>query len=121
VVYLTARTRADGSDALDTPAVRDLGATLVFYMASHVATKVETALIAAGRDQQTPVMVVENAGADCAKAITCQLEGLGDEVQSAGFTGPTLIVVGAVAGMARAATALVDRIEEINGSGSCMR
>ena len=94
VVYLTARTRADGSDALDTPAAADLGATLVFYMASHVAENVETALLAMGRDAATPVLVVEHAGSKRARAIEGVLGDLSERVRAAGFEGPTLIAVG---------------------------
>jgi uroporphyrin-III C-methyltransferase len=93
VVYLTARTE-DGSDALATPAAADPGATLVFYMASHVAGRVEAVLLAAGRSAATPVLVVEHAGSAKARAVSgalCDLVGLVDE---AGFTGPTLIAIG---------------------------
>jgi uroporphyrin-III C-methyltransferase len=101
VVHLTARTRDDGSVALDTPAIADDGATLVFYMASHVADRVETALLRAGRRPATPVLIVENAGSARARAVTGALADLGRLARDAAFDGPTLIVVGPVAGRAR--------------------
>jgi uroporphyrin-III C-methyltransferase len=103
VVYLTARTREDGSAALDTPAVADAGATLVFYMASHIAAAVEQALLAAGRDARTPVVVVENAGSPSARIAFGALGDLGRLVVEQAFDGPTLIAVGDAVGRARGA------------------
>jgi uroporphyrin-III C-methyltransferase len=94
VVYLTARTRDDGSVALDTPAAADAGATLVFYMASHVAPAVEAALIAAGRSPRTPLLIVENAGSPQARAMSAFVGGLAGAVAELAPAGPTLIAVG---------------------------
>lgn len=94
VAYLTARTRDDGSLALDTPAAADAGATLVFYMAAHVAGAVEAALLAAGRCARTPVLIVESAGTSTARAASATVESLASAVADLGASGPTLIVVG---------------------------
>ncbi len=94
VVYLTARARDDGSVALDTPAAADAGATLVFYMASHVAGAVEAALLAAGRNARTPALIVENAGSSSARAVSTRVGTLASKVAEFAASGPTLIVVG---------------------------
>lgn len=93
VVYLTARTRDDGSVALDTPAAADTGATLVFYMASHVAADVQRGLLASGRSDQEPVLIIESAGTSRARALPGTII---DITQRTGqlAAGPVVIVVG---------------------------
>ena len=118
VVCLTARTCADGSAALETELISDLAATLVFYMASHVAAEVEATLIAANRSPETPVLVIENAGSAHARVVSAELGALARVTAEAAFTGPTLIVVGDVCASARItphcagpATLQVDAVE----------
>ena len=105
VVYLTARTQDGDRDgdfgALAAPAAADPEATLVFYMASHVAADLQDALERAGRDAATPVLVVEHAGSPRARSVAGTLGELGDLVGAAAFEGPTLIVVGAASRFAR--------------------
>lgn len=99
VLYLTGRTQ-DG-DAAALPGAADPETTLVFYMASHVASRIGQDLIASGRARHTPCLIVERAGSAAAAAIPCVLASLAESVADAAFTGPVLIVVGPVASMAR--------------------
>lgn len=77
--------------------------TLALYMGRDSARLVAERLMIEGRGGDTPVVVVENAGRAEARAETTTLERLGDLVEAAGPTGPTLIMVGAVAAYARPA------------------
>jgi uroporphyrin-III C-methyltransferase len=107
VLYLTGRTQ-DGAPALgDTHAVADPETTLVFYMASHVAARIQDGLMRAGRAPATPCLIVENAGSERASTAAGSLATLGADVARAGFAGPVLIVVGPVAAMARVNETLV--------------
>jgi uroporphyrin-III C-methyltransferase len=96
LVYLTARTRADGSIALDTPALADREATLVFYMSSHVASEIEVALLKAGWGAEAPALIVEKAGTASVRARRTVVCRLARDVRALAPQGPTLIVVGSV-------------------------
>ncbi|MGD2134202.1 MAG: uroporphyrinogen-III C-methyltransferase [Maricaulaceae bacterium] len=101
VVYLTARGMAGTDEVLASPSLADVEATLVFYMASHVAAAVEVALLAAGRDPTTPVAIVENAGSPAAKLSLTRIDQLADAVDCAEIAGPALIAVGDAVAHAR--------------------
>jgi uroporphyrin-III C-methyltransferase len=94
VIYLTARARDDGSDPLANAELADTGATLVFYMAGHIAAELQARLLAAGREGATPVLVIENAGSACARAASGEAAQLADLVRGMKARGPVLIVVG---------------------------
>lgn len=81
----------------------DSEATLALYMGRDSARLVAERLMVEGRGGDTPVLVVENAGRAEACAETTTLDRLGDLVEAASPTGPTLIIVGAVASYARPA------------------
>jgi siroheme synthase len=68
-------------------------------------------LMAAGRDATTPAAAIENATRPDERRVVATLADLAAAVQAAGLDGPTLVLVGAVVGLAGAAgtgTATVD-------------
>ncbi len=100
LMIATART-LDGAVPRGWREAADGGTTLVLYMAGHAAAEVAERLMAQGRAASTPALAVENAGRPGARLVTCGLAGLGEAVEAAAFTGPVLLIVGAVAARAR--------------------
>jgi uroporphyrin-III C-methyltransferase len=100
VVFTTATLTA-GALATDWRAAADPEATLAVYMGRHAAPALARRLIAAGRPGSTPALAVENAGGPAARLATGTLADLPGLVAQLG-DGPTLIVIGEVAAMARA-------------------
>ena len=103
VTFLTGRT-TEGRIDLDDTRVSDIETSLVFYMSSHNARHIEARLREAGRSGTTPVVLIENAGRQNARAITTRLERLADEVETADWDGPVLICVGDAFAYARTAS-----------------
>ena len=100
LMLATART-LDGPLADGWREAADHETTVALYMAGQSAAEVATRLIAQGRPRATPALAVENAGRPDARLIRCELAGLGEAVGAAAFTGPVLLLVGAVAARAR--------------------
>lgn len=79
----------------------DPEATLALYMGRDSARAIAARLMSEGRCGETPVLIVENAGRAEARAMRTRLAGLGDAAEAAAWSGPTLILIGAVAVQAR--------------------
>jgi uroporphyrin-III C-methyltransferase len=71
--------------------------TLVIYMGLRNVERISAALIAAGMDSATPACVIENGTLKTEKHLVTTVSRL----SNAGFTGPALIVIGEVVGLAR--------------------
>ena len=69
--------------------------TAVIYMGAGQATQITGALLAAGVEPDTPVLVAENVASPQARYVTLTLGTLPSIAQS-GLTGPTLILLGRV-------------------------
>ncbi|HWA62848.1 MAG TPA: uroporphyrinogen-III C-methyltransferase [Caulobacteraceae bacterium] len=105
VVLATARRDGGGFAGAELEALADPATTAVLYMGREVAAAASASLIRAGRSPATPVLVVENAGRPGARAVRTTLDAL---APAAGDRdGPTLIVIGEVAALAKS-PALVD-------------
>ncbi len=102
LVFATARVEHGVLAPESWPALTDPEATLALYMARDSLAVVGQALIAAGRAPDTAALAVENAGRPEARLIRADLAALAAAVQSAGCTGPVVIVVGDVAALAEA-------------------
>lgn len=100
LLLATART-LDGGLADGWREAADEETTVALYMAGQAAHEVAARLIAEGRAPATPALAVENAGRPEARLISCDLASLPQAVQQAAFTGPVLLLVGAVAAHAR--------------------
>ncbi|MDC7693393.1 uroporphyrinogen-III C-methyltransferase [Asticcacaulis currens] len=100
VHYLTGRTK-DGLPDLDGKGLEGSETTLVFYMAAQKAKAIETALLALGRPESTPVLILENVGRTHAAMRRCSLRSLVSTVREAVYEGPVLICIGDVCAFAR--------------------
>ena len=100
LVFATATTR-DGA-LTDTGWAADREATLALYMGRDQLPALAARLIAEGRDPDTPVMAVENAGRANARAMPGRLGELGQALAAAGCEGPVVVVVGEAAAHAPA-------------------
>jgi uroporphyrin-III C-methyltransferase/precorrin-2 dehydrogenase/sirohydrochlorin ferrochelatase len=81
------------------------GGTVAAYMASRTLPAVAARLIAAGMDAATPAVAVENASRHDERHRFGALGGLSAALAAEGFTGPTLVLIGEVVGLAEAAQA----------------
>lgn len=78
------------------------GRTLVVYMGVATAGAIAEKLMADGVSPDTPVAILERGTQPGARALRTLLADLGDAVVRAGVESPALLVVGRVAGLARA-------------------
>ena len=100
VTFLTGRGR-DGSIDFRDGLLADPSASLCFYMSSHNAAHIQASLLRAGRSPATPVMAVENAGRETARAVRGTLSDLAAMTAGAAWDGPVLLGVGAAFAYAR--------------------
>ena len=79
------------------------GGTVAAYMASRTLPTVAARLIAAGMAGSTPAVAVENASRRNERHLFGTLADLPARLAAEGFTGPTLVLIGEVVGLASAA------------------
>jgi uroporphyrin-III C-methyltransferase/precorrin-2 dehydrogenase/sirohydrochlorin ferrochelatase len=91
---------ADGEADLDWSSLAALKHTLVIYMGLSTASTIASQLIGHGMDPYTPAAIVENGTRPNQRVITGLLVELGALVTRHAITGPALIVIGTVAGLA---------------------
>jgi uroporphyrin-III C-methyltransferase/precorrin-2 dehydrogenase/sirohydrochlorin ferrochelatase len=90
---------------LDWAALAGAEATLALYMGTRTLEEVAAKLIAAGRDAATPAAAIENATRPDERQVVGTLADIGGKVAALELEGPTLVLVGAVVGLAGAARA----------------
>ena len=101
---------ADGAiPAHDWHALVRGGGTIAAYMASRTLAAMTDNLLAAGMAASTPAVAVENASRTNERRLFGTLADLPARLTEAGYTGPTLVLIGAVVGMA-AEAAIVERL-----------
>ncbi|MDQ1288934.1 MAG: sirohydrochlorin cobaltochelatase [Actinomycetota bacterium] len=86
---------------VDWTALGRLRGTLVMLMAVENAGKIAVELLEHGRPADSPVMIVERAGARDQRRVTTRLDELGEVIEASGIQPPATIVIGPVAGLAR--------------------
>lgn len=84
----------------DWPTLASGNGTIAAYMASRTLPKVAAELIAAGMDPATPAIAVENASKANQRHLSGAIGELPARLAGQDFTGPTLVLIGAVAAMA---------------------
>jgi uroporphyrin-III C-methyltransferase/precorrin-2 dehydrogenase/sirohydrochlorin ferrochelatase len=99
VELVTAHERG-GGDAVEWERLARVPHTLVFYMGVANAARVQARLLAAGRDADTPVAVIENGTTPAQRVFTATLARLGALVDGEAIRSPALLVVGEVAAKA---------------------
>ncbi len=80
------------------------GGTIAAYMAGRTLPSVAASLIAAGMAGSTPAVAVENASRPDERRAYGTLSTLPAILAASGFDGPTLVLIGAVVGLAREGT-----------------
>ena len=91
--------KKDGPDP-DYRALSAANSTTVFYMGVGAAPEIQAKMIAAGRDPATPVALIENGTLDTERRVSGTLGDLAGLVTREAIAGPTIIIVGDVAGTA---------------------
>jgi uroporphyrin-III C-methyltransferase len=95
---------SDGSvPGHDWAALARSGGTIAAYMAGRTLPVVAERLMAAGMAGSTPAVAVENASRAGERRLFATLAELAMSLADAGFTGPTLVLIGAVVGLAEEA------------------
>ncbi len=104
--FVTGHGSDGGVPAHDWAGLAKAGGTIAAYMAGRTLPLVAQNLLAAGMPQATPAVAVENASRANERRLFGTLADLPALLAGAGFTGPTLVLIGAVVGLAEEATAL---------------
>ena len=74
--------------------------TVVIYMGVGMSGEIATRLMAAGRAGVTPIAIIENGTRATEKRVFGVLSDLAELIVTHGVTGPAILVIGEVAGMA---------------------
>lgn len=94
VRFVTAHSCSGAALDLDWPALANSGSTLAFYMGRGAAEKIASALIAAGMDCATPVLIACDVSLPDEHKLTTRLDLLGIATKSFCADAPTIILVG---------------------------
>lgn len=85
---------------LDLEALRDGGHTLAVYMAVRTADSLASALLDAGWPGTCPVLAVENVSRPEERQLLATIGDLAQGAAALGLTGPAVLLIGEVAGLA---------------------
>lgn len=102
VTLVTGHARAGGEEP-DWAALARTGTTLVIYMGVRRLGDIAAALLAGGMPAETPAAVIQNGTLPEQTSIVSTLGRLALDVVACGIGSPGVVVVGAVAAMARQA------------------
>lgn len=94
LTFVTAHAQSGAPLDLDWQALAAPDATLAVYMGRAAAAQIAARLIAAGRDPQTPVLVVINASLPAERIIRGRLASLAFLVDAVSDDDPTMLLVG---------------------------
>ncbi|MCH9809011.1 MAG: uroporphyrinogen-III C-methyltransferase [Alphaproteobacteria bacterium] len=84
---------------IDLRALNDGQHTLAVYMGVKTAGALGRELLAAGWDESTPVLAIENASRDCERRVRATVGDLARRPKSLALTAPAILLVGRVAGL----------------------
>jgi uroporphyrin-III C-methyltransferase / precorrin-2 dehydrogenase / sirohydrochlorin ferrochelatase len=84
---------------VDWDAVARMRGTLVLLMAVERLAEIGAALLAGGKDPQTPVVVVQDGSRPGERTLRTHLEKMAADVAGAGIAPPAIVVIGAVAAL----------------------
>ncbi len=102
VALVTGHTREEGQGAespIDWPALAAFPGTLVFYMGVRQLPSIAESLIAAGRDANEPVAVVQDGTLPGQRSVHGTLQTIAQVVRREGIRPPSVTVVGPVAAL----------------------
>jgi uroporphyrin-III C-methyltransferase/precorrin-2 dehydrogenase/sirohydrochlorin ferrochelatase len=100
LTFVTGHARAGGVPDLDWAALARPAQTVVVFMGVDTAAVIAERLIAAGRDGRTPIAVIENGTRPDEVRVYGELSELPFLIAEEGITGPALLIIGEVAGIA---------------------
>jgi uroporphyrin-III C-methyltransferase/precorrin-2 dehydrogenase/sirohydrochlorin ferrochelatase len=95
VTFVTGRPKTGGPE-LDYQSLAAATHTVVVYMGVATAGAFTRRLIAAGRNSETPVALIENASLETERKVFSTLGNAAADIKSASLTGPAVIVIGEV-------------------------
>ena len=101
VTFVTARAGSQGSAEPDWAALARTGTTLVIYMGLARLPEISAALQAAGLPGATPAAVIAHGSLPSQREVTGHLDGIAQAARAAALPAPALIVIGAVAALAK--------------------
>lgn len=101
VTFVTGHAALGKEPDLDWTALARPNHTVVVYMGVGTADMIAARLIAAGRDPETPVAVVENGTRENEVRAFGALGNVADVILAAGIQGPALLVIGEVVALAQ--------------------
>ena len=84
---------------VDWDALARLRGTLVLLMAVERLGAIGAALLAGGKDPQTPVVIVQDGSRHGERVLRSRLESMAADVAAAGIAPPAIVVIGPVAGL----------------------
>lgn len=90
---------ADAEDDLDWAALAATGQPIVIYMGMANLRRIADALIAGGRSPETPAALIMSATMREERMLVATLETVAVQAEAAGFSSPSLIVVGSIVAM----------------------
>lgn len=99
LTFVTGHAKAGGVPELDWDSLARPGQTVVVFMGVGTSGTISQKLIAAGRNADTPVAVIENGTRKNEIRVFGKLAQLSDLIDTAGIRGPALLVIGEVAGI----------------------
>lgn len=100
VQFVTAHSQRGRALDLDWTALADPDATLAIYMGREAAGEIGRALIAAGLDRATPVLIASDVSLPHEQLLTTRLDLIGIAVRAMPAGAPTLMLVGQAVGRA---------------------
>jgi uroporphyrin-III C-methyltransferase/precorrin-2 dehydrogenase/sirohydrochlorin ferrochelatase len=107
--FVTGHGGAGTVPAYDWAALVRSGGTIAAYMASRTLPIVAARLMAAGLPAATPAVAVKNASRPDEQQLFASLNELPELLAGQGFSGPTLVLIGDVVGLAQENTFLQAR------------
>jgi uroporphyrin-III C-methyltransferase/precorrin-2 dehydrogenase/sirohydrochlorin ferrochelatase len=99
--FVTGHGDDDAVPAHDWAALARSGGTIAAYMASRTLSTVVARLVAAGLPPTTPAAAVQNASRANEQQLFAPLSKLPEVLAKQGFSGPTLVLIGHVVGLAQ--------------------
>ena len=112
---ITAHGADDRLPEHDWVALARAGGTLAVYMGVRTLPGLVARLLDAGLAGDTPAIAVENATLESERRVPGTLAEIAEAVAGAGLTGPTLVLIGAVVGMADV-DAVADVVQQVRAA-----
>ena len=100
VRFVTGHTQGPDGLSLDWEGLADSDTTLVIYMGVTNIREISKRLISGGLDPKTPAAAINEGTREAQRVLTTNLADLPAAIADQGLTGPTLIVIGGVVGLA---------------------